>query len=312
MSVIVDLLGGLGNQCFQFALGRALEARGEQVKFNVLEYQHQPNPRMYMLDQLGLDLLLVNTNDGSPVHEGTMRFQSHILDSKNVRLRGYWQTERYFLPVEAKIRSEIFSGNFYLGDASKRMADEIASKPNSAFLHVRRSDNLSKRALRFHGMLDGKYYQDGLTYIRERVENAHFFVFSDGPDWTRENMKDSDMTVVDCNPFSGTVDEAGTITHKPGGREVEDLKLMSLCKHAIIANSSFSWWGAWLGGKDPSRIVTFPKAWFLPDPTRGDLPDATDIPLSRGCACDSRCRRPQSHSRRSPCPSHEVRYRCGM
>jgi hypothetical protein len=261
-------MGGLGNQLFIWALGKSLE-QNDSVQFDTTDYNKTNTPRMYMLNQLGIQANLVE-GDGRPrqhiIHEGDMRFKPEILESRDVILRGYWQSEKYFKRVEEKIRKEVFysKNGFSISRKTVLMADKIRSYPNSCFLHVRRSDNLSKRALRFHGMLDGKYYADGLNYIRSRCDDSHFFIFSEDPDWCKQNFSGPDMTIVDHNPFSGVLDDEATIIAKEGGREVEDLWLMTLCKHSIIANSSFSWWGSWLGSKDPSRIITYPAKWFLP------------------------------------------------
>lgn len=274
--ITINLMGGTGNQLFQYALGRSLE-QNDAIQFATSHFTGDP-ARMYMLDQLGLDdLLVVPRGDERVIHEGPMPFKPEILEVKNCVLNGYWQTEKYFLRVQDRVRREIFSApGFFMGEKTIAVADKIKRAPNSAFLHVRRSDNLSKRALMYHGMLDGVYYRDGVAYIRERAPNAQFFVFSDDPDWCVRQDEFKGMTVVSHNPMSGTTDENGVITRKEGGREVEDLYLMSLCRHAVVANSTFSWWGAWLNPLQGSadRIVTAPKKWFLPT---SNTPDPRDI-----------------------------------
>lgn len=273
--ITINLMGGTGNQLFQYALGRSL-ARNDDVQFAVSHFIGD-SARMYMLDQLGLELPLVLRGSGPVVHEGTMPFKPEILDVKNVVLNGYWQSEKYFKRVRSTIQNEIFTNNFCLNQKSLDLEKMINSCEYSAFLHIRRSDALSKRALMYHGMLDGQYYRDGVAYIRERVPNVQFFVFSDDPDWCIEQPEFSDMIVVSHNRMSGTTDANGIITKKPGGREVEDLYLMSLCRHAVVANSTFSWWGAWSSawqGDEEGRIVTAPKKWFLPTP---NTPDPRDI-----------------------------------
>ena len=165
-------MGGTGNQLFQYALGRSLE-QNDAIQFATSHFTGDP-ARMYMLDQLGLDdLLVVPRGDERVIHEGPMPFKPEILEVKNCVLNGYWQTEKYFLRVQDRVRREIFSApGFFMGEKTIAVADKIKRAPNSAFLHVRRSDNLSKRALMYHGMLDGVYYRDGVAYIRERAPNA--------------------------------------------------------------------------------------------------------------------------------------------
>ena len=263
---------------FQWAFGRSLSLRrGLPLSFDRSELD-KDQKRKYRLDCYDIDVPIDNTTPrpiyterGCPYDSGTETAAGH---SKFV---GYWQTEKYFLRVQDRVRREIFSApGFFMGEKTIAVADKIKRAPNSAFLHVRRSDNLSKRALMYHGMLDGVYYRDGVAYIRERAPNAQFFVFSDDPDWCVRQDEFKGMTVVSHNPMSGTTDENGVITRKEGGREVEDLYLMSLCRHAVVANSTFSWWGAWLNPLQGSadRIVTAPKKWFLPT---SNTPDPRDI-----------------------------------
>ena len=120
-------------------------------------------------------------------------------------------------------------------------------------LHVRRTDYVQNALTnKIHGVCDQDYYASCVRYIGDQVSNPHFFIFSDEPQWAKDNlMFDFPMTVVDCNDAS---------------RNYEDLRLMSTCKHNIIANSSFSWWGAWLNS-NPNKIICAPKQWFT-DSTR--------------------------------------------
>lgn len=272
--ICINLCGGTGNQLYQFALGRSLE-QNDSVQFCTKGLDNDP-ARMYLLDQLGLDLPLVKRTRSLEIVEGDMRFDPKILDTKNITLTGYWQTEKYFKRVENRIRKEIFQHPFRISDDTARIADQITYCPNSTSMHIRRSDNLAKRALVFHGMLPDEYYLRATMRILEHFPNAHFFVFSDDPDWCKDKFLSPAYTVVDCNRMSGTFDADGIITKRPGGREVEDLYLMSLCRHAIIANSSFSWWGAYLGDKgvDLKHTVIAPKTWFVPN---GRTPNSTDI-----------------------------------
>jgi hypothetical protein len=101
---------------------------------------------------------------------------------------------------------------------------------------------------------------------------VHFFVFSDDPAWTHANMTEGDMTVVGHNAMSATFDDQGVLTKHGRGRECEDLWLMSLCRHGIMANSTFSWWGAWLNRWQENRVVVAPDPWFATQDA-----DSTDI-----------------------------------
>jgi hypothetical protein len=254
--ITINLMGGTGNQLFQWALGRALEARGQEVQFNrgILD---SGGSRRYMLGDFGMKLNLVNTPEtGQIVWEGSHKFRPEILDLKgDYSLHGYWQCEKYFEEIGDRIRDEVFK-NIQIGKFTRLLGYKIKVY-DSCFIHVRRSDNLSKRALEFHGLT-------GLDYFEKAIYQSplyEFFVFSDDPEWCKNQTLFQNMTVISHNGWSGSSDPNGRITRRDGGRECEDLYLMSLCKHAIIANSSFSWWGAWL--REEQGIVIAPKAWFV-------------------------------------------------
>ena len=136
----------------------------------------------------------------------------------------------------------------YQQDAQSQMFSDRIQSTESVSLHVRRADYIQNALTnKIHGTCDQDYYDRAIRYIAERVIDPHFFIFSDEPEWVKENLKiDFPMTVVDCNDAS---------------RNYEDLRLMSTCKHNIIANSSFSWWGAWLN-PNPDKLVITPEQWF--------------------------------------------------
>ena len=114
-------------------------------------------------------------------------------------------------------------------------------------LHIRRGDYTKPSTQSLHGLCNAEYYAKSIAYIAERVENPVFFIFSDDIDWAKENMKTGyEQYYIDFNDAS---------------QNHEDLRLMSNCKHHIVANSTFSWWGAWLD-PNPIKIVTIPSIWF--------------------------------------------------
>lgn len=279
MGLTLCLQGGCGNQLFIWALGRELEARGNRVQYDTALFDGDPG-RRYMLDQLGLKLnLTYKKGSGLVIQEGSMRFKQRILEIKgDATLIGYWQCEKYFAEVADTIRSEILHNpwNESISLRSHEIAESIrplSGEANSCFVHIRRSDNLRKAGMEVHGLLTEPgclYYERAMDAMREQVPGVHFFVFSDDPEWCKAAFcGDSgwyDTTVVSHNAPSFTVDERHDIHYRAGGREVEDLWLMSLCHHAIIANSSFSWWGAWLNPAENEvpykRIVMAPERWF--------------------------------------------------
>lgn len=161
-------------------------------------------------------------------------------------LIGYWQSERYFSSEADQIRDD-FRFIQQVSGINSNLIKKIKAV-NSISLHVRRGDYVSnKNALTVHGLCSIEYYQSAMRYIRERVEDPSVFIFSDDIDWVRDNIDFEDEHCF-----------VGNNVHE---NSFFDMQLMSLCKHNIIANSSFSWWGAWLNGS-PDKIVVSPKNWF--------------------------------------------------
>jgi hypothetical protein len=179
------------------------------------------------------------------------RFNPAILRlTDNISLDGYWQSEKYFSDIAPVIRSD-----FTVRVEPEGLNREVASVINGCnaiSIHFRRGDYVTdaKIAAR-HGACTNDYFIKAVELIKARVERPHFFVFSDDPAWVREHFTiPHTMTLVD---------------HNGPDKAHEDLRLMSLCRHHIIANSSFSWWGAWLNPR-PDKIVIAPLRWFN-DPT---------------------------------------------
>lgn len=281
--IIVRLIGGLGNQMFQYALGRRL-ADGLRVplKLDVTPFRSYVLHRyalwaLNIREQLATDreiscarvgrfptvrrrlrrvLPRAATESPRVVLEKAFRFDASVLDAADGSyLEGYWQSDKYFSPVEERLRVE-FSVRSPLGGRDLAIAEKM-QEGNSVSVHVRRADYVSDPT-RVLGTCDEGYYAQAFEYLGERIEQPKFFVFSDEPDWARTHLR---------IPLSKTF-----VCHNDARRNFEDLRLMSLCRHHVIANSTFSWWGAWLGA-NPSKIVVMPKRWF---PDR-DPDETTDI-----------------------------------
>jgi hypothetical protein len=257
--MLVRLNGGLGNQMFQYAFGRCVSrVRREDVLF----YKVGLGPgchRAYGLDVFNVRDVRFGGGGGPFFDESHLIFDPQVYKVPNgTNFRGCWQTEKYFEPEPDLIRRDFTLRN-PVGEQTKRVADAIAAAPQSAFIHVRRTDYLGAGQAAFHGNMTWDYYAEAMQYVRERIADAKFFVFSDDPDGCRERF--ADCTIVDHNKM-GFGDSPG--------HEHEDLWLMSLCRHAIFPNSSFGWWGAWLGDTQADRIVIAPKKWFGNAPVRYD------------------------------------------
>jgi hypothetical protein len=174
-------------------------------------------------------------------------FRPEILNlTGDVFLSGYWQTEKYFSSIRNLLLQE-FSFKSAPDDENKKVIDLILAE-NSVSVHIRRGDYISNPTThRYHNCCDESYYQRAMAEVCKQVSQPHFFVISDEPEWAQENFKaPGEMSIIDLNH---------------GERSYEDMRLMSLCKHNVIANSSFSWWGAWLN-QNPEKIVIAPKHWF--------------------------------------------------
>ena len=277
--IITRLNGGLGNQMFQYAAGKRLAVKRQVgLKMDVIglgENIANTTPRRYSLSVFSiaenfatkaeidsmkergdsffslakkkLGLKIGSFEGKTFIAEKHFQFDPEILSLGNdVYLQGYWQSEKYFSDIKDIIRKD-FTVKILPTAINQKIINEIKIR-NSASLHIRRGDYVSdKKTNQFHGICSLDYYAQGAKMIAEEKQDVHFFVFSDDINWAKENLKfNYPMTFVDIND-----DE----------HSYEDMRLMSLCKHDIIANSCFSWWGAWLN-QNPERIVIAPKSWF--------------------------------------------------
>ena len=165
-------------------------------------------------------------------------------------LVGYWQSEKYFSDIEHIIREE-FSFKDEPDDMNKKILRQIRGA-NAVSVHIRRGDYVTDPGTaKVHGTCPPDYYRQALALIERKIPAPHFFIFSDDIAWVRQNLKSRSPAFF--------------VDHNQQRQDYEDLRLMSGCRHHIIANSTFSWWGAWLAA-NPNKIVIAPKKWFN-DPT---------------------------------------------
>ena len=280
MKVVVKVNGGLGNQMFQYALGRKLAiTRGAELFldlsfFDLPEGIHTSRP--FELDVFNVNyqraslemLLAFERRRSSRSRRVLQRLMPRLASDRMFRERGFpfdpsvfgvadgtyvdghWQSERYFNDVSATIRKDFAFAQAPAPEV-QRTLDRIASC-NAVSLHIRRGDYVTHNsASQFHGVCDVDYYMRAVALLSERVQAPSLFIFSDDLDWAQEHLRfDVPMTFVDASASAGNWN---------------DMRMMSQCKHHIIANSSFSWWGAWLN-PDPDKVVVAPSRWFL-DPS---------------------------------------------
>lgn len=271
--IITRLIGGLGNQLFQYAAGMSL-ARFHQVdlKLDISGYSN------YLLHDYSLQNFEISakiaTNDELKKHLknnylfNKLNEYTNFLDLFNIKkrqqieksfaydhnfysfprdsyLQGYWQSEKYFLPIKKNLKKEFTLKGSIINNSSPFLPG--ISSSNSVSVHIRRGDYFSNLATnKIHGILPIEYYIRSVNYLNSVEKNLLFYIFSDDIDWCNKNLKlNCDFVIVES--FNSNF--------------IDDFRLMSLCKHNIIANSTYSWWAAWLNA-NPNKIVIAPKMWF--------------------------------------------------
>lgn len=280
-TIVIKLQGGLGNQLFQYALGRNLQhTQGFEVQYDGSWFATQ-SKRKYELGafrtnvrvaapetakrfqrygpKLGMFRFFHNALRTDPslyITERSLTFDPRVLDTKPpAYLDGHWQSEKYFRSIAELLRAELHPRTPPSGE-NPRMLKEI-ERQNSVSVHVRRGDYVEDaRTNRFHGTPGVDYYQRATRYLAERLQKTVFYVFSDDSDWVRRTLEFPAPSVV--------------ISHNGSAQAHEDLRLMRACHHHILANSTFSWWGAWLG-EAKGRVIVAPKRWFKNDVDAKDL-----------------------------------------
>ncbi|MDD5596856.1 MAG: alpha-1,2-fucosyltransferase [Victivallaceae bacterium] len=271
---IVKIQGGLGNQMFQYAFGRALSLKKtEPLKLDISSYPDH-NRREYYLNYYNISAEFATQEEScfaqyqyQPLYwrilcrilkktcppqialsclvQNGSEYFDKIYDKRYIYYNGYWQNEKYFNEIRDELLRTFTLKNTF-SDRTVTYLKQI-SENNSIAIHVRRTDYANNPTTnKFHGLLDIKYYEQAIDFINARVKKNDIFIFSDDIDWCKNNF-------IRYNP----VYIKNTAPH-------EDIFLMSKCQHNIIANSSFSWWGAWLN-ENKEKIVVAPEQWFADD-----------------------------------------------
>ena len=274
--IVIRLRGGLGNQMFQYALGKRIAKQLDTTMkldlTSLLKTHKRKNvtDRDYQLDIFRIDAqFLVQPDLLRTFDKYGLNFLSQFL--KGIKLlgiktykektfnvedwlvsdpcndmlyTGYWQSEAYFKSAEEEVRKD-FEFKDQLSVQAQAIQDKILSV-NAVCVHVRRGDYVDNQLFNSSSL---DYFYKAARHINENSNRPHFFVFSDDPEWCKENVKfEQDFTVVDYQ------------TNKKKFKE--DLQLMSSCNHFIMSASSFSWWAVWLSHKRDNIIVA-PDPWFL-------------------------------------------------
>lgn len=259
MKVVVKLMGGLGNQMFQYAIGKkiSLEHNKKLIldKSFLLRKDFNITHRDFDLDIFNIDNEIVEdfvvTNNykvlEEPFNTPNMTNNIKIINpEENIYVSGFFQKEYYFNDIRTQILKdfEISIQDEY----TKKLESDILSS-NSVCINVRRCDYVTNQnTYNFHGFHGVEYINSAISEITKKIKNPMFYIFSDDIDWCVDNLK--------INYPHFFVDH----TYK-GNKFSSYLKLMSSCKNFIIPNSTFAWWGAWLN-KNEEKIVYVPKNWF--------------------------------------------------
>ena len=269
--IIVRVTGGLGNQMFQYAMYKSLEKKGKLVKLDSKSfYETKKEHNGYELERIfdikpnkptKEDLEKFDENNISTLFKIKRKlfgdkkfvydtkeyvFNKDVYKLKNSYLNGYWQSIKYFEGIENDIKKDFRFKN-QLDNKNLEILNEIENS-NSISIHIRRGDYMCPENYNMYGCIaTPTYYKKAIKVIEEKVENPTFFVFSNDMDWVKKNIQiNSRVFYIDINSGNGSY---------------KDMQLMSNCKHNIIANSSFSWWGAWLN-ENKNKIVIAPKKWI--------------------------------------------------
>ena len=272
--IVVKLMGGLGNQMFQYAFGKMLSKKNNtHLKIDttfLLDRTPRENFvfRDFDLDIFDLELKSINLRKLSKIlspeinkkrnpfkkkyvilNEDSFAFNTkNIISSKNSYLNGYWQSESYFKEIEAEIRAD-FQIKIPLSAQAQEIAQDIQTK-NSVCINFRRADYVNlKSSSETHGVTAMDFYTTAISLLSQQYDDLHLYIFSDEIEWCKENINwDLPITFVD---------------HSVKGPKFSNyFQLMISCNHFIIPNSTFAWWAAWLGTCKFKKVIV-PKKWFL-------------------------------------------------
>jgi len=265
---IVRFIGGLGNQMFQYSFYKYLESRGVSVKADVNDFKNYKLHNGFELERVfNIRLNKASYNEINKYkdsklnlfyrirrklfgqkksHQYQSSFSFQTLDEKlNMYLDGYWQAEKFISPNIKSIQQ-----NFIFKSLPSIINAEIIKKmeaTNSISIHVRRGDYLDLKDV--YSECTALYYQKAIAFFEKQYKHSNFYIFSNDINWCKENLIFKNST-------------SNFVVHNSGLNSFEDIRLMNECKHNIIANSSFSWWGAFLNRRENKEVIC-PEFWFV-------------------------------------------------
>lgn len=266
--IVIQLSGGMGNQMFQYALYLQLKALGKNVKIDdKTEYEGRENARPIRLPVFHAQYQTPTRTEFMCLTDSFMdgvskirrkltgrktaeyREQSPVFDEKVLHLNrayltGCWQSEKYFAEVKEEVRKAFTFQDIELSDKIREYEKKML-ETNSVSVHIRRGDYLKVDEV-YGGICTEEYYEKAFERMKEWMPDCHFFVFTNDAEWVKEHFKQKNLTVVEGND-----EDAGYL----------DMYLMTKCKHYILANSSFSWWGCYLNPSKSKKVIA-PAQWF--------------------------------------------------
>jgi hypothetical protein len=262
---IIKIKGGLGNQLFQYAFGRYFSiCNNVEVKIdNGINTNKQDTYRAYTLDRFNITIFLASKEEilkaKYPIymiskvligirtkvfHKYNIGYVPNILKTKQKYLDGFWQSYKYPNQIRDILLKEITLKE-PLENKYQQILEQIKNT-NSVSIHLRRGDYINDPKTKSAHLAFGlEYYEQAIKIVTGKIPDPTFFIFSDDIDWVRNNLKTNLPTVF---------------VSRPEIKDFEELIIMSKCKNNIIANSTFSWWGAWLN-QNPNKVVIAPKRW---------------------------------------------------
>ncbi|WP_026517353.1 alpha-1,2-fucosyltransferase [Butyrivibrio sp. MC2021] len=271
--IIIQLKGGLGNQMFQYALYKELQIRGKEVKIDDVTGFVDDKLRIPVLQRFGIEYEKATKEEVVKITDSRMdifsrirrkltgrktfrideesgKFNPDILELNDAYLVGYWQSDKYFR--DERVISQLHN------DFQKRPQEVMTDSASwatlqqiecceSVSLHIRRTDYIDAEHNHIHNLCTEKYYKGAIDRIRAKYPCAVFFIFTDDKEWCKSHFRGPNFFVVELDENENT--------------DIAEMLLMSSCKHHICANSSFSWWAAWLNDT-PDKMVIVPEKWI--------------------------------------------------
>lgn len=272
--IIIKIMGGLGNQMFQYSLAKAFMSKGREVKFDLSYFDNIPSTdthRKLELEKFGIKLekatqreidkyingfntiynafaKRINPKYSKCIMENLYQYIPELLEWDNKYLVGYWQNEKYFYDIREELIKEFDFSKINLSYKNKEILDEVSKDTSCAAIHVRGGDYLNNiNASTYGNICTNEYYHKACEYLENKYGINKYYLFTNDLEWVKNSI------FLDWKKVK-------TVNWNTEDDGIIDMYLMSRCSHNIIANSSFSWWGAWLN-KYSDKVVIAPDKW---------------------------------------------------